>query len=170
MILKPTYIFSFLFLFLACQETKQKTDIKESTLSPNKKLNVEQVSEDSLRFTGEGFDTDHIAVEGSIYEFQFSPDSQFIAINNRVLSGLDVALAYPIDKHNGSINHSALNLSRLCWDSLSKREGFDPGELQNPRSRLVGWEQKTNQAKVSVNGIVKGGKEIEDTLLINLSR
>ena len=170
MILKPTYIFSFLFLILACQETKQKAEIHNSTLPQKKNLIVEQVSEDSLRITGESIRTDHIAVEGSIYEFQFSPDSQFIAINSRVLSQLDVALAYPIDKYTGRINHSALNLSRLCWDSLSKREGFDPKQLQNPRSRLVGWDQKTNLAKISVSGIIKGGKEIKDTLLINLSR
>lgn len=102
--------------------------------------------------------------EGQDYGIVFSPDSQKVGLNIRMLSNLQTAKIYAIDSL-GKI-HSE-NLSARAWD-IAQKDGIDPVSLLNPRAQIKKWNTTGDSVIITLTGRLENGNFLEKELKLSV--
>jgi len=153
----------------ACQEPDNRQAAETGNLSPPAAAAaVTRATDNALFIALPGGTEQEITLEGRGFTHTVSPDGQWICIDQALFSNLQVTRLYRRnEKGSFSLGNSG-NLSKRGWQLFSEDTGTALEDVQNARSRCIGWHQDSSVVELGLTGVDAGGETIDTSVRIRL--
>ncbi|MDO5656242.1 MAG: hypothetical protein Q4G27_08895 [Flavobacteriaceae bacterium] len=158
------WLIGFIF-FTACQKPNNTIDSENKTEKLQLSISDFSINDNQLILNLSDGSTQTFSLESSEVEILISPDSQKLAVNERIMSNLQITHSYILNESTGKIIHK--NESTQLWDKIENVKKINSDEIISPRTNALNWQGDSLQ--IQLQGRLESGQSLDTIFTITLN-